>query len=136
MSPDGTRVALDVRDQENDIWIWNFARETLTRFTFGPALDQYPVWTPDGLRLVFGSNAARTLFWQTADGTGTAEQLTKGPSPQYPLTMSPDGTQVMFREDAPKTGQDLMLLTLKKEGRVQPPSQGWFEELKRLVPNN
>ena len=24
-------MALDVRDQEDDIWIWDFARETLTR---------------------------------------------------------------------------------------------------------
>ena len=23
VSPDGTRVALDIRDQENDIWVWN-----------------------------------------------------------------------------------------------------------------
>ena len=30
LSPDGTRVALDVRDQENDVWIWDFARVTLT----------------------------------------------------------------------------------------------------------
>ena len=37
LSPDGTRVALDVRDQEQDIWIWDLARETLTRFTFDPA---------------------------------------------------------------------------------------------------
>jgi hypothetical protein len=35
LSPDGTRVALSIEDQENDIWIWDFGRETLTRFTFG-----------------------------------------------------------------------------------------------------
>ena len=28
ISPDGTRVALDVRDQENDIWIWGLNRDT------------------------------------------------------------------------------------------------------------
>ena len=47
LSPDGTRVALDVRDQEEDIWIWDLARETLTRLTFDPGPDRYPVWTPD-----------------------------------------------------------------------------------------
>ena len=31
---------MDVRDQENDIWIWEFSRETLTRFTTDPALDE------------------------------------------------------------------------------------------------
>ena len=48
ISPDGTRVALDVRDQERDIWIWDVARETLTRLTFDAGPDFYPVWTPDG----------------------------------------------------------------------------------------
>ena len=43
IAPDGTRVALDIRDQERDIWIWDFARQTLTRFTFDPGLDAYPV---------------------------------------------------------------------------------------------
>jgi hypothetical protein len=36
LSPDGTRVALDIRDQENDIWIWDLARQTLTRLTDAP----------------------------------------------------------------------------------------------------
>ena len=55
LSPDGTRVALDVRDQESDIWIWDFAREALTRFTFDPGPDTHPAWTPDGQRVLFRS---------------------------------------------------------------------------------
>ena len=47
ISPDGTRVVLDARDQEDDLWIWDLARETPTRFTFDPGPDWYPVWTPD-----------------------------------------------------------------------------------------
>ena len=30
ISPDGTRIALDVRDQSNDIWVWDIARQTMT----------------------------------------------------------------------------------------------------------
>ena len=37
ISPDGQRIALDVRDQENDIWIWDVSRRTLTRLTTGPS---------------------------------------------------------------------------------------------------
>ena len=29
ISPEGSQVALGVSDQERDIWIWDFARETL-----------------------------------------------------------------------------------------------------------
>ena len=49
ISPDGTRVALDIRDEENDVWVWDLKRETLTRLTFDPGEDQYPVWTPEPL---------------------------------------------------------------------------------------
>ena len=35
VSPDGTRVAVDVEGPDNtDVWIWHLARETLTRLTF------------------------------------------------------------------------------------------------------
>ena len=44
ISPDGGRVALYARDEERDIWIWDFARETLTRLTFAPGADVSPVW--------------------------------------------------------------------------------------------
>ena len=88
LSPDGTRVALDIRDQENDVWVWDLARETLTRVTSDPGIDQAPVWMPDGRRLVFSSQAwwgaAGSLFWQAADGTGKAERLTESRNLQRP----------------------------------------------------
>jgi serine/threonine-protein kinase len=55
VSPDGTRVALAISDQQADIWVWNFAGNTLTRITFDPGPNSYPVWTPDGQRVIFGS---------------------------------------------------------------------------------
>ena len=47
LSPDGTRVALDIRDQENDIWVWDFAGKNLTRVTRDPGFDRAPVWAND-----------------------------------------------------------------------------------------
>jgi len=104
ISPDGTRLALDVRDQEQDVWIWDFSRETLTRLTFDPAPDYYPVWTPDGARVAFGSGRGGqfNLFWKAADGTGTVEQLTESATVLLPQTFSRDGTQLVFRENSPR----------------------------------
>src|SRR5262245_19938015 len=78
LSPDGTRLALDIRDQENDIWVWEFARSTLTRLTFNPAIDLWPLWTPDGRKIVFGSvrtpqSSAALPYSRAADGTGADE---------------------------------------------------------------
>ena len=56
VSPDGSRIALTVRDPDNpDIWVGNVARETLTRLTFDAVLDDAPLWTENGSRIVFRS---------------------------------------------------------------------------------
>jgi serine/threonine-protein kinase len=114
LSPDGTRIALDIRDQENDLWIWDLARATLTRLTFGPATEQAPVWTPDGRWIVFASTqtGAQNLFRQATDGTGTAERLTSSAAAQLPTSITPDGTRVIGYETGGKTGSDIILLPL------------------------
>jgi eukaryotic-like serine/threonine-protein kinase len=128
LSPDGTRVALDIRDQENDIWVLDFARETLIRVTSDAGIDQGPVWMPDGRRLVFSSQAGGTvgsLFWQAADGTGKAERLTEARNFQRPSDVLADGTRVLFSgftgfAGPAATAIDVMMLTLEKDRPVQP----------------
>ena len=117
LSPDGTRVALDIRDQDNDIWVWDLARENLARVTTDPAADVAPVWTPDGREIIFASTrtGVRDLYRQPADGSRPAERLTASASDQYPLSISPDGTQLVVRtekNDNPIFGFDLSLLHL------------------------
>src|SRR6476646_1578243 len=72
LSPDGTRVALAINDQENDLWIYDLRRANLTRLTSDPGVDWFPVWTADGRRIIFSSNRSGqfNLWWQAADGTG------------------------------------------------------------------
>jgi len=128
ISPDGARVAVEAIV---DIWIWDLARKTLTRFTFDPGQDQYPVWTPDGRRVLFRSQRSgpHNIFWQAADGTEAVERLTESPNEQTPYSVSPDGTRLVFREDVRATGQDLKGLTLQAERRAEPLVQTAFNEL-------
>jgi serine/threonine-protein kinase len=131
ISPDATKVALDIRDQENDIWIWDVARETLTRLTFDPGGDEFPLWTPDGRRIAFSSpqaGAAPNLFWRAADGTGSLERLTESPNQQVPTSFSPDGTRLLFREITSGTGADIGILPLDGERRATPLVQTSFSE--------
>jgi serine/threonine-protein kinase len=113
ISPDGTRVALEARDQENDIWVWDLKRETLERLTFDPGVDQRPVWTPDSRRILFSSvrGGVQNLYWQAADGSGTIERLTTSQHPQSPVSISPDGTRVLFEEFATTTDVGMLTLT-------------------------
>jgi serine/threonine-protein kinase len=104
-----------VADQDQDIWVWELTRQTLTRFTFDPSQDIYPLWTPDGRRIVFASNpaAAHNLFAQSADGTGEVERLTESPYQQFPYAFSPDGRRLLLRQQNPSTGIDLHILALE-----------------------
>ena len=94
LSPDGERaavVATDV-DGNEDVLIYDLLRGIPTRFTFNPASDSYPVWSPDAERLVFASirEGVRNLFWKAADGTGEIERLTTSVGNQFSTDWSPD----------------------------------------------
>jgi eukaryotic-like serine/threonine-protein kinase len=131
LSPDGTKIALDIRDQGADIWVWDFERRTLTQLTFDPATDASPVWTPDGKRIIFASARASNilhLYWQAADGTGQAERLLETTLPQVPQSISPDGARLVFRQVNPKTAMDLYTLPLTGERRTVPLLQTSFSE--------
>jgi serine/threonine-protein kinase len=118
LSPDGSRVAVQIDDADRDIWVWDLAREMLTRVTTDPGPDQSPLWTPDGRALIFTSQAGGVLgalFRQAADGTGVAERLSDGPAIRRATAFVPDGSAVLFNDDA-----DIMMLTMGREHRTQP----------------
>ena len=48
LSPDGQRVALDMRDQLNDVWQWELGRALLTRLTINRRAGGPAIWTHDG----------------------------------------------------------------------------------------
>ena len=101
ISPDGKRIALDVRDQERDIWIWDLSREALIRLTFGPASEQRIVWTRDGAHVIFSSTREPSpggpggLWWKAADGTGAGEALDTADG-GVPDSVSRDGKWLFF----------------------------------------
>ena len=130
LAPDGMRVALTVIDQENDIWVWDSTRTTLSRLTFDGAGDYQQAWMPDGRRLIFSSErlGPRNLFWQAPDGTGAVERLTESPNTQNAVSVTPDGTRLIFTEETPKGGYDLMQVTLDGTHRVTPLVQTAFSE--------
>ena len=111
ISPDGTRVSVDLQDQQQDTWIWDLAAETLTRLTLDPGQDQYGEWVPpDGQRVIFASSreGLANLFWRAADGTGSAERLFESEQPQFPQAVAPDGSVLVVRET--RGGDDDLLL--------------------------
>ena len=122
-SPDGRRLALDILEGRNlDVWVYEWARDTLTRLTFDPAVDQKPVWTPDGKRIVFASQRAKgpvNLYWQSAEGTGEVQRLTESSNPEYPSSFHPNGKYLAFSETTQNLS-DLMILPMEGDEK-----SGW-----------
>jgi len=124
LSPDGGRVVVWANDLDNDLWLWDLARVMLMRLTFTPLpiVDLYPVWTPDGRRVLFSSDrdGERNLYMQRADGTGTAEQLTASSNLQDASAVTPDGARLIFTETTPQTGPDVLQVTVMGTHTITP----------------
>jgi len=116
LSPDGTKIAVRVIGPENqDVWIYDLVRDTQMRLTFDPAIEAFPIWTPDGQRVAFGGQGI-SLSWKAADGTGEVETLVESPSNQVPQAFSPDGTALVFWDrNSPGGGTNLGMLSLEGE---------------------
>jgi Tol biopolymer transport system component len=121
LSPDGRRVGVGITEQETQVWLYDLARETLTRFTFEGNVNLNAAWTPDGKRIAFQSNkeGPLNLFWQRADGSGGLERLTTSEYNNFPISWSPDGQLLAYVEVNPTTGYDIWVLQLS-DRKAQP----------------
>jgi Tol biopolymer transport system component len=139
-SPDGKRLAVEIFDgKRRDIWVYEWERDTLTRLTFAGETNGYPVWTPDGQRIVYSSQekgGVYNLWWIRADGGGDARRLAESKSPQYAGSWRPDGKVLAFRQLNPETGSDIMTLPIEgteksgwKPGEPKPFLNSAFGEL-------
>lgn len=81
-----------------DIYIYDVLRNDRTQLTFSPAHDDFPLWTPDGERMVFtsGRGGQGNLYLKAADGTGEVERLTESTYVQSPHSWSGDGEMLVF----------------------------------------
>jgi serine/threonine protein kinase len=113
---DGQRIALAVYDQKsrnNDIWIYEIGRGLKTRFTFDPAAELNPVWSPDGNRVVFTSNRkGRTdLYMKSSSGAAGDELLLESPEGKLPTDWSSDGKHLAYQ-----SAGDIWVLSMNPQG--------------------
>ena len=115
LSPDGSRVAM-FGGEYGDVYLVDQTR--VTRFTFDAAGDRYPIWSPDGQRVVFDSTRQKGRHLFQSSGPGGEELLLDTPQFKTANDWSPDGRFLLFQSNDPKTGIDLWVLPL--EGNRQP----------------
>jgi serine/threonine-protein kinase len=132
LSPGGDRIALLIDDGSNeDVWVFDVWRGTLTRLTFG-GQNEGLLWTPDGSRITFSSvetGGLQNVVWVPADGSGEPERLTTGEGGwQWPRSWSPDGRLLVFNATHPATDYDIWLLSLGDRPEARPFLQTPFDE--------
>jgi Tol biopolymer transport system component len=123
ISPDGRRLGVHIHDPANmDAWIYELDHGPLMRVTWNPAQDGYPLWSPDGTRIVFWSNQGgglRAMHLRRADLSGTDERITTGSSVQLPFSWTRDGKHLVFQEISRDTGSDIGVISLEGDRTPQ-----------------
>jgi serine/threonine protein kinase/Tol biopolymer transport system component len=133
LSPDEKRVAVEGVDAQTgtyDIWLLDLARGIPSRFTFDPASDSAPTWSPDGSRIVFASNrdGVINLYQKLSSGAGSEEAILKSGGPKWPHDWSVDGRFILYEQISPNTQSDLWVLPLFGDRQPFPFLQTKFNE--------
>lgn len=113
LAPDEKRIAFSTTRTDNtDVWVMDALRGVSSRLTSDPAIDDPPMWSPDGLRVVWASNRSGPfdLYGKSASGTGPEQLLIKMGTPAgWPEDWSRDGRFVLYEIPGAKTGEDLWI---------------------------
>jgi Tol biopolymer transport system component len=128
LSPDGTRVAVEVLDSAGDgasIWVYDLADDSdirrLTQASEGN--NRRPVWTLDGERITFMSDrdGSGSIYWQDAEGRGPAERLTTAEEGivHLPESWAPDGTLSFAVIEGTIAVGDWGLYTRDADGQIE-----------------
>jgi serine/threonine-protein kinase len=120
LSPDGERVALDIRSANaaGDIWVFQVGRSGGIRVTSEGGRDFGAEWTPDGEELIYSSERPYfDLYRRAADASSPAVPLVTGGFDHYAGGVSHDGRLFAYTLSTPSGTQ---LWTVPLEGRQTP----------------
>jgi Tol biopolymer transport system component len=109
----------------------DFARGTNTPLTFSSSSNVYPVWSPDGSRIIFASNrdGAFDLYQKEASGVKDEEPLLKSSDDKLPTSWSSNGRFLLYSPQDPKTKYDLWVLPLEGDRKPMPFLRTEFNEV-------
>ncbi len=116
LSPDGTRLALTIRQPNNDdIWIADAATGERERFTFDAAEDETPIWSADGRRIAYssaGTGQTRRIYVKDVDAGSDPTLVYTGNRHLHLTSWSSDGRWLAFYEYHPEGLNDIWVLDM------------------------
>ena len=122
VSPDGRRVVVIRTAQGNqDLWLLDGTRAS--RFTFDPAPEYLPVWSPDSTRIVYMSRrkGIGDLYQKLTSGAGVEEPFLSTDQILSPTSWSENGRFLMYYSNDPETNADLWVVPMSGNAGEQRP---------------
>ena len=114
LSPDGTRLAIEMRSRsgKNSIWVRDLARGVTSRLTFDTSSGTGPVWSPDGTRVLFSSDrkGPASLYEKSASGTGSEKDVWSCGDPLLANDWSRDGKFIAVNRQTQKNSWDIWIV--------------------------
>jgi Tol biopolymer transport system component len=130
ISPDGQKVAwsrVDPGRLTQDIWVFDFDRQTTTRITSHPLLDASPIWSRDSAQILYRTNQTVPMNLYIRDlSTGTdraifdheqQSQANTGTNNPAPTDWSADGRYVIYTGPG-RTGFDIFRVRLDEPNAI------------------
>ena len=111
---------------QSDIFVYDWDWDTLTRVTFEGTNEEFPVWTPDGTRIIYRlyksatDPSGYTIAWKRADGAGNAQVLVHDTVALRPGSWHPRLNVLAYVASVPGHSDDIMLLRVEGDE-----AQGW-----------
>lgn len=136
----GRIVFVSERNGNPEIYVMDATGSNLRRLTRNNAVDDSPVWSPNGRLIAFVSerDGNREIYTMNAEGS-TPVRLTRNPARDDSPTWSPDGTQIAFvsdRDGVPQIyvmradGGEVRRLTQTETPETQP---AWSPDGRRIA---
>src|SRR5664280_1911141 len=135
ISPDERRLAVDVEDPATggrDVWLYDLSSGIGSRLTFDPVDAGWPVWSPDGSQLMFGSggNGPPDIYVKDLGGRLEERLVFAAPSTQFPCDWTRDGRFIAYVDYSPsrKAQRQVLLLPMTGERKPVPLVGGAFSQ--------
>lgn len=131
LSPDNRTLAVSRRTGGNqDVWLVDLMRGAFRRLTFDAVRDTGPVWSPDGTRIVFGSERSGVydLFEGAVDGTGAEQPVLSSLQPKLASDWSLDGRFLAYDLQGAGVERDVWAMPLEGDRKPFAVAQTQSEE--------
>jgi serine/threonine protein kinase/Tol biopolymer transport system component len=131
LSPSEDTAMVQIRADEGDnrdLWVVELDRMLRTRFTFSPEGDDTPIFSPDGMSVLWevtNDNDKIALHRKAVGGSGDGEVLAEFDKETWPSSWHPSGDTVLIGQQVSESPMNADLFVWSVDGGGEP--QPWLE---------